>query len=93
MISMQGGRFVPVSFDSMADPATGRARARLVDVTSARYQIARRYMIRLRPEDMDDEGQLARLARAVGLSPGEFIAQFGDAVRAPEPLAPRGEFA
>ena len=54
MISMQGGQFVPVPFAKMLDPATGRARVRMVDVHSTRYAIARRYMIRLRRDDFED---------------------------------------
>ena len=35
---------------------------RLVDITSTRYAIARRYMIRLRRDDFEDPAELARLA-------------------------------
>jgi 6-phosphofructokinase 1 len=77
MISMQGGRFVPVPFKDMLDPATGRARIRLVDVLSARYAIARRYMIRLRRDDFDDPHALAKYAATVGLNLEEFRAEFG----------------
>jgi 6-phosphofructokinase 1 len=77
MISMQGGRFVPVPFKDMLDAATGRARIRLVDVLSARYAIARRYMIRLRRDDFDDPHALAKYAATVGLNLEEFRAEFG----------------
>src|ERR1700704_2890206 len=50
MISLQAGHFVPVPFAEMLDSETGRTRLRLVDVDSARYAIARRYMIRLRQD-------------------------------------------
>ncbi|HEY2775088.1 MAG TPA: diphosphate--fructose-6-phosphate 1-phosphotransferase [Candidatus Binatia bacterium] len=76
MVSMQGGNFVAVPFASMLDPTTGRARVRLVDVSSARYAIAHRYMIRLRREDFSDANDLARLARTAGLTPEAFRQQF-----------------
>ena len=38
---------MPIPFDTMIDPETGRTRVRSVDVSSTRYAIARRYMIRL----------------------------------------------
>ena len=76
MISMQGGHFVPVPFAEMTDPETGRAKVRLVDITSTRYAIARRYMIRLRKDDFDDPQELARLATTVGLSPADFRKEF-----------------
>src|SRR3989449_7736634 len=42
MISLQAGRFVPIPFTEMIDPATGRARTRRGDITSTRYALARR---------------------------------------------------
>jgi ATP-dependent phosphofructokinase / diphosphate-dependent phosphofructokinase len=76
MVSMQAGRFVPVPFSELIDPATGRARLRLVDIASTRYAIARRYMIRLRRDDFDDPHELAKLAATVRMSLDEFHRQF-----------------
>ncbi len=72
MVSLQGGRFVPVPFDEMIDPQTGRTRVRLVDISSTSYAIARRYMIRLRRDDFDDPETLARIADTAGLTVEEF---------------------
>ena len=76
MISMQGGRFVPIPFASLIDPETGRARIRLVDTHSTRYAIARRYMIRLRRDDFEDPHELAKFAATVGIPLDEFRRQF-----------------
>ena len=76
MISMQGGHFVPIPFNEISDPETGRARVRLVDITSTRYAIARRYMIRLRRDDFEDPHELAKLANTVGLSLADFKREF-----------------
>jgi 6-phosphofructokinase len=76
MVSMQAGRFVPVPFSELIDPATGRARLRLVDIASTRYAIARRYMIRLRRDDFDDPHELAKLAATVRMSLDEFRRHF-----------------
>jgi 6-phosphofructokinase 1 len=87
VVSMEGGQFVPIPFAEMLDSATGRARVRLVDVRSSRYLIARRYMIRLRPEDFDDPEQLERLARTADLTPDEMRRQFAYVTaNEPEPL-------
>ena len=72
MVSMQGGRFVPIPFSTMLDPDTGRTRVRLVDVHSTRYAIARRYMIRLRRDDFADPAQLEKFALATGQTVDEF---------------------
>jgi len=88
VISMQAGRFVPIPFDAMLDPATARARVRLVDTSSTRYAIARRYMIRLRRDDFEDPHTLAKLAATAGLPEQEFRRQFEHLVGAePAPLA------
>ncbi len=77
MIMLVDGRFQPEPFNQMLDPRTGRTRVRLVDVQSEQYEIARRYMVRLRPEDLDDPNSLAALAAVVHLSPDEFRRMFG----------------
>ncbi|GBD25368.1 Pyrophosphate--fructose 6-phosphate 1-phosphotransferase [bacterium HR30] len=76
MVSLQGGQFVPIPFDQLLDPHTGRTRVRLVDVYSTRYAIARRYMIRLRRDDFEREEEIARFARTAHLTPEEFRRQF-----------------
>jgi 6-phosphofructokinase len=88
MVSMQGGHFIPVPFSTMIDAETGRTRIRLVDITSTRYAIARRYMIRLRRDDFDHPAELSRLASTVKLPEEEFRRQFEYLVeQEPPPLA------
>src|SRR5437762_12642710 len=80
VISMQAGRFVPIPFTAMMDAATGRTRTRRVDITSTRYAIARRYMIRLRRDDFEGPHELARVAATAHVS-GEGVRRtFGDLV-------------
>ncbi|MBI1723995.1 MAG: 6-phosphofructokinase [Gemmatimonadetes bacterium] len=76
VISMQAGRFVPIPVAAMIDPATGRPRTRLVDITSTRYAIARRYMIRLRRDDFENPHELARFAATARVSLEEFRGKF-----------------
>jgi 6-phosphofructokinase len=88
LISIQGGHFVPVPFAQMMDAESGRMRVRLVDVTSTRYAIARRYMLRLRRDDLDDPLELAKLAATARMSPEEFRRRFEYLMAAePPPLA------
>jgi 6-phosphofructokinase 1 len=87
VISMQAGRFVPIPFAELLDPASGRPRIRLVDIHSTRYAIARRYMLRLRRDDFEDPHELARFAATAGVSLEEFRRQFAYLVEAePPPL-------
>jgi 6-phosphofructokinase 1 len=76
MVSIQGGRFVPIPLKDMLDPETGRARVRLANIHSTRYAIARRYMIRLRRDDFEDPQKLAKIAAASGLSTEKFRQRF-----------------
>ncbi len=88
IISIQGGHFVPIPFERMMDGETGRTRVRLVDVTSTRYAIARRYMIRLRRDDFEDPHELAKLASAAQVSPERFREEFEYLIASePPPLA------
>jgi hypothetical protein len=45
------------------------------------YQTLNAYMIRLKPEDLDDPQALAALAKAGKLSEEAFLARFGPAVK------------
>jgi 6-phosphofructokinase 1 len=76
LIALSGGRVVPVTLQELLDPATGRIRTRLVDITTESYEVARQYMIRLEPDDLR-EPQLGRLAAETNLSPERFAAEFG----------------
>jgi 6-phosphofructokinase 1 len=78
MVSLQGGNFVAIPFSQMLDPNTGRTKVRMVDIHSTRYAIARRYMIRLRRDDFDDAGTLAKFGAVCNpkLSVEEFRKQF-----------------
>jgi ATP-dependent phosphofructokinase / diphosphate-dependent phosphofructokinase len=86
MVTLVDGHFRSVPFDQMLDPATGRTRVRLVDISSEHYKIARRYMVRLRGEDFEDPITLNRLAAAANLSTEEFKNQFCYVVENEVPL-------
>jgi 6-phosphofructokinase 1 len=85
VVAVVQGAFQAVPFDTIMDPKTGRMRVRMVDTSSDRYMIARRYMLRLRKDDFDDPSELARFASVLGISIEEFQRQFGD-LTAGEPL-------
>lgn len=76
MVTMQAGQFVPVPFDTMLDPETGRTKVRVVDLYSTRYAIARRYMLRVRRDDFENPDELARLAAAAGMTVDAFRETF-----------------
>jgi 6-phosphofructokinase len=82
MVSIQGGRLVPIPFDALRDPATGKTRVRLVEAASEGYCVARAYMIRLEAEDFAHAAWVDKLAEAANLTPGEFRQRFEHLVTA-----------
>jgi len=76
IVTMEDGKFRPIPFRNLFEPETGAVRLRMVDVSSDQYGIARRYMLRLRRDDFEDDVELTKLSRAVGLTNSEFRTQF-----------------
>jgi ATP-dependent phosphofructokinase / diphosphate-dependent phosphofructokinase len=81
LIAIAGGRVTPVDFAALVDPATGRIRVRLVDVSTESYEVARSYMTRLEPQDFE-EPALSRLATFANLSAEAFKGRFLPTVQA-----------
>ncbi|MEW6128697.1 MAG: diphosphate--fructose-6-phosphate 1-phosphotransferase [Acidobacteriota bacterium] len=76
MVSIQGGRLTPISFDELRDPATGKTRVRQVNVDSEGFRVAREYMIRLQASDFADADWVEKMAKAGHLSVEEFHNKF-----------------
>ncbi len=68
LISIQNNEAVPMRFEDIKDPATGKTRVRKVNIHSVQYRIARGSMMRMEREDLDDPG----LANAYRMTPEEF---------------------
>jgi 6-phosphofructokinase 1 len=76
IISFVGGRMLPLPFDDMINPKTGRMLPRKVDVDSEAYECSRRYMIRLERSDFEEPDKTAKLAAAVNMTPEQFRQRF-----------------
>ena len=76
MISIQAGRLAPIPFESLLDPASGRARIRSVDLGSEMYRTMLAYMVRLRRADFLPEN-VGILAESANLSEAAFVERFG----------------
>lgn len=80
MITIQGDQIVPMQFEDLKDPETGKTRVRMVDTNSLSFKIAREYMIRLDRHDLDDEDRLRKIAAVTKLSPEDFRREFAHVV-------------
>jgi 6-phosphofructokinase 1 len=76
MVTIQHGVFKPIPMAELLDPRTGKTRVRMVDVSTESYRIARRYMLRLRKDDFDDEKELSKLAVTAGMTMEQFRSEF-----------------
>jgi ATP-dependent phosphofructokinase / diphosphate-dependent phosphofructokinase len=81
MITIQEDHMVPLPFDALTDPATGKTRIRQVDLSSNSYRVAKEYMIRLEREDLDDLEKLDPIAAAANVTPEAFRERFGYLVK------------
>jgi 6-phosphofructokinase 1 len=80
LVCLQRGRLSVLPFDELRDPATGRTRVRVVDIESDYYKVAREYMIRLEPRDLEDTPLWAKLAETAGMTPAELERTFAPIV-------------
>ncbi|HTG01168.1 MAG TPA: diphosphate--fructose-6-phosphate 1-phosphotransferase [Nitrospirota bacterium] len=71
MMMLKDGVNRPIKFSDLLDPKTGKTKIRTVDIESDDYHMARRYMIRLENEDMEEE-TLKKIAATTKLSPDDF---------------------
>lgn len=76
MVTIQGGKMVPIPFQQMLDHRTGKIRVRYVDINSESYRTLRAYMIRLEPQDFETPGQIETLAHGGRLDQAEFVSRF-----------------
>jgi 6-phosphofructokinase len=77
MVTRQhGGKIVPMTFDEMIDPETGRTAVRMVDMDSDSYYAARALMTRIENRDLEETDRCERLAKAARLTPGEVEARY-----------------
>src|SRR5262245_31796669 len=81
VITMQDGEFRPVPFAEMLEPETGKGKLRVVDVRSETYQVARDYMVRLKPKDFTDQAWVEKLAKAAAMDAAAFKNQFAKLVK------------
>ena len=77
VISFVAGEMLPLQFEKMLNPKTGRFTVRKVNVDGESYECACHYMIRLEKSDFEEVAQLDRLAATVSMTPQDFRARFG----------------
>jgi 6-phosphofructokinase 1 len=82
MVALHEANIIPLPFGSFTDPLTGRPQVREVDIDSASYRVATEYMIRLKPDDLEDAEKLEAIAEAAEMPPDAFRSRYGYLVAA-----------
>lgn len=77
IITLQHNQILPIPYDEIIDPLTGRTEVRMVDTASYRYQSSYKTMARLKPEHARDEVLFEQLAALTNLTCQEFKERFG----------------
>jgi len=77
MITIQQNQVVPIPYEQLMDPETGRTGVRLVNIDSLAYHSARNFMIRLDRRDLEDQALVERMAGCTKLSSDAFLERFG----------------
>jgi 6-phosphofructokinase 1 len=83
MVAIEQGFLHPMPFSNITDAKSGRTMVREVDISTASYAVARKYMIRLEPDDLADPEKLAALAAVAKLSPDQFRSRYAHVVDGP----------
>ena len=73
LISIQDNKAVPMRFEDIKDPETGKTAVRRVNINSVHYKIARNFMMRLEAPDLDDP----IVANGFRMEVDEFKARYG----------------
>jgi 6-phosphofructokinase 1 len=76
MITRQNGRIVPIPFDELIDPSTGKTPVRMLDTKSAAYATALGLQTRLEPADFEDETIVESLTKVSKLDADGLARRF-----------------
>lgn len=76
LVSLQDEKIKPIPLKDIVDTKTGMTQIRKVDLKGLSYEVARKYMMPLKEDDLLDKLFLGKLAKAANLSPKEFLEKF-----------------
>jgi 6-phosphofructokinase 1 len=76
MITRQNQQIVPIPFDQILDPKTGKTRVRMLDTSTESFASALALQTRLAASDLDDPRTAEQLAGASSLDAAALRARF-----------------
>jgi len=76
LICVDAGKLVPIPLEQLIDQKTKKTRIRYVNIHTDSYEVAQKYMIKLKKEDFEEPENLSLLAKAARMTPEEFRTKF-----------------
>jgi len=77
MITRQNGKIVPIPFDELIDPKTGKTAVRMLDTSTEGFATAMRLQTRLDVADLADDARAESIASITALDVAALRARFG----------------
>ncbi|MBJ21576.1 MAG: 6-phosphofructokinase [bacterium] len=77
MITRQNGKIVPIPFDELIDPKTGKTAVRMLDTSTEAFATAMRLQTRLEAGDLSSGAKAARIFETSALDAAALRARFG----------------
>ena len=77
MITRQNGKIVPIPFDDLIDPATGKTPVRMLDTTTEAFATAIKLQTRLDRGDLADEALAESVTKVTHLDLATLRTRFG----------------
>jgi 6-phosphofructokinase 1 len=75
MITIIGGKAIPMKFEDMVDKETKKTKIRMVNIHTESYHVGREYQIRLEPQDLQGES-LQKLAEEASMTSEDFVKRY-----------------
>ncbi len=77
IITLHHGKIVPLPYQEMINPETGRTVVRMVNTNSLKYKSAYQFMTRLKPEHANDDLLIGKLAALTNQTAADFKQRYG----------------
>ncbi len=78
LISIKNGKMIPLDFDTLKDKRTGAMKIRYVDIETESYEVAQRYMIKLKKDDLKNKEAVKKMASVTNMTQKAFVEYFSE---------------
>lgn len=80
LIALSKGRMIPIKFNKLLDKKTNSTRVRIVRTNTESFEVAQKYMIKLKKEDLVKKKMVKDLSKIANMREKDFVSYFKDVV-------------